>query len=146
MKYLEFFIFTFFSEIQSIPQGFEVEFLAQSKCQDKMEKTGFTCTNGNFEKSTCLKNDSAYMPKNSDFRFEPSPPCVQNLEPREFFSPSRSDLARCAPSSVAVYYHFWLRPPAGSPTVAKNRKLTLTATGTGLNTENTGLNHWISLN
>ena len=58
MKYLEFFIFTFFSEIQSIPQGFEVEFLAQSKCQDKMEKTGFTCTNGNFEKSTCLKNDS----------------------------------------------------------------------------------------
>ena len=33
----------------------------------------------------------------------------------------------------------------GSPTVAENRKLTLTATGTGLNTENTGLNHWIAL-
>jgi len=29
--------------------------------------------------------------------------------------------------------------------VAKNQKLALTATGTGLNTGNTGLNHWILL-
>ena len=31
----------------------------------------------------------------------------------------------------------------GSRIVAKNRKLALTATGTGLFTGNTGLNHWI---